>query len=431
MQIIKNPKREDWSRVLLRPNKDVAELTSNVKDILERVRIGGDTAVKEYELLFDKVSLDALQVTESEIEEAESHIGEDLRRALVLAHSNIACFHEHQRFECKEVFTQQGVRCWQKAVAIEKVGLYVPGGTAPLFSTVLMLATPARIAGCKEIILCTPPNLNGKIHPAILVAAKIAGVKKIFKIGGVQAIGAMAYGTQSVPKVYKIFGPGNQFVTAAKQQVSLRDVAIDMPAGPSEVAIVADDTSNAEFVAADLLSQAEHGADSQSVVITTSETIVHKVVNQVETQVSKLSRKDLIDKSLEHCKIILMENVDDVMDIVNEYAPEHLILSVDNYMEYSERVVNAGSVFLGHYSCESAGDYASGTNHTLPTNGYAKAYSGVSLDSFIRKITFQELTIEGVNSIGSTVEIMAENELLMAHKNAMSVRIAALSNIEF
>jgi histidinol dehydrogenase len=431
MQIIKNPKREDWSRVLLRPNKDVAELTSNVKDILERVRIGGDTAVKEYELLFDKVSLDALQVTESEIEEAESHIGEDLRRALVLAHSNIACFHEHQRFECKEVFTQQGVRCWQKAVAIEKVGLYVPGGTAPLFSTVLMLATPARIAGCKEIILCTPPNLNGKIHPAILVAAKIAGVKKIFKIGGVQAIGAMAYGTQSVPKVYKIFGPGNQFVTAAKQQVSLRDVAIDMPAGPSEVAIVADDTSNAEFVAADLLSQAEHGADSQSVVITTSETIVHKVVNQVESQVSKLSRKDLIDKSLEHCKIILMENVDDVMDIVNEYAPEHLILSVDNYMEYSERVVNAGSVFLGHYSCESAGDYASGTNHTLPTNGYAKAYSGVSLDSFIRKITFQELTMEGVNSIGSTVEIMAENELLMAHKNAMSVRIAALSNIEF
>jgi histidinol dehydrogenase len=431
MQIIKNPKREDWSRVLLRPNKDVAELTSNVKDILERVRIGGDTAVKEYELLFDKVSLDALQVTESEIEEAESHIGEDLRRALVLAHSNIACFHEHQRFECKEVFTQQGVRCWQKAVAIEKVGLYVPGGTAPLFSTVLMLATPARIAGCKEIILCTPPNLNGKIHPAILVAAKIAGVKKIFKIGGVQAIGAMAYGTQSVPKVYKIFGPGNQFVTAAKQQVSLRDVAIDMPAGPSEVAIVADDTSNAEFVAADLLSQAEHGADSQSVVITTSETIVHKVVNQVETQVSKLSRKDLIDKSLEHCKIILMENVDDVMDIVNEYAPEHLILSVDNYMEYSERVVNAGSVFLGHYSCESAGDYASGTNHTLPTNGYAKAYSGVSLDSFIRKITFQELTMEGVNSIGSTVEIMAENERLMAHKNAMSVRIAALSNIEF
>jgi histidinol dehydrogenase len=431
MQIIKNPKREDWSRVLLRPNKDVAELTSNVKDILERVRVGGDTAVKEYELLFDKVSLDALQVTESEIEEAESHIGEDLRRALVLAHSNIACFHEHQRFECKEVFTQQGVRCWQKAVAIEKVGLYVPGGTAPLFSTVLMLATPARIAGCKEIILCTPPNLNGKIHPAILVAAKIAGVNKIFKIGGVQAIGAMAYGTQSVPKVYKIFGPGNQFVTAAKQQVSLRDVAIDMPAGPSEVAIVADDTSNAEFVAADLLSQAEHGADSQSVVITTSETIVHKVVNQVETQVSKLSRKDLIDKSLEHCKIILMENVDDVMDIVNEYAPEHLILSVDNYMEYSERVVNAGSVFLGHYSCESAGDYASGTNHTLPTNGYAKAYSGVSLDSFIRKITFQELTMEGVNSIGSTVEIMAENELLMAHKNAMSVRIAALSNIEF
>jgi len=431
MQIIKNPKREDWSRVLLRPNKDVAELTSNVKDILERVRIGGDTAVKEYELLFDKVSLDALQVTESEIEEAESHIGEDLRRALVLAHSNIACFHEHQRFECKEVFTQQGVRCWQKAVAIEKVGLYVPGGTAPLFSTVLMLATPARIAGCKEIILCTPPNLNGKIHPAILVAAKIAGVKKIFKIGGVQAIGAMAYGTQSVPKVYKIFGPGNQFVTAAKQQVSLRDVAIDMPAGPSEVAIVADDTSNAEFVAADLLSQAEHGADSQSVVITTSETIVHKVVNQVESQVSKLSRKDLIDKSLEHCKIILMENMDDVMDIVNEYAPEHLILSVDNYMEYSERVVNAGSVFLGHYSCESAGDYASGTNHTLPTNGYAKAYSGVSLDSFIRKITFQELTMEGVNSIGSTVEIMAENELLMAHKNAMSVRIAALRNIEF
>ena len=423
MQIIKYPKPEELKELLERPHKDAEELGATVRTVLERVRMGGDEAVKEYEHTFDKVQLDSLAVTEDEMDEAERLVSPELRAALEQAHSNIAKFHSAQLFEGKKIETSPGVVCWQKAVAIEKVGLYIPGGTAPLFSTVLMLATPARIAGCKEIVLCTPPGKDEKVHPAILVAARVAGVNRIFKAGGVQAIGAMAYGTETVPKVSKIFGPGNQYVMAAKQQVSLHDVAIDMPAGPSEVAVVADDTANPVFVAADLLSQAEHGADSQVVMISTSETMIGKVAEEVESQLQQLPRKELAGLSLEKSKLILVGNREEAVRIVNEYASEHLILAVDDYMDFAERVVNAGSVFLGNYSCESAGDYASGTNHTLPTSGYAKAYSGVSLDSFIRKITFQELTAEGIRSIGRTVEIMAENELLDAHKNAMTVRL--------
>ena len=423
MQIIKYPKPEELKELLERPHKDAEELGATVRTVLERVRMGGDEAVKEYEHTFDKVQLDSLAVTEEEMDEAERLVSPELRAALEQAHSNIAKFHSAQLFEGKKIETSPGVVCWQKAVAIEKVGLYIPGGTAPLFSTVLMLATPARIAGCKEIVLCTPPGKDGKVHPAILVAARVAGVNRIFKAGGVQAIGAMAYGTETVPKVSKIFGPGNQYVMAAKQQVSLHDVAIDMPAGPSEVAVVADNTANPVFVAADLLSQAEHGADSQVVMISTSETMIGKVAEEVESQLQQLPRKELAGLSLEKSKLILVGNREEAVRIVNEYAPEHLILAVDDYMDFAEKVVNAGSVFLGNYSCESAGDYASGTNHTLPTSGYAKAYSGVSLDSFIRKITFQELTAEGIRSIGRTVEIMAENEQLDAHKNAMTVRL--------
>lgn len=426
MQILEYPKRSEWADILKRPNKDVAELASIVRSVLEDVRNNGDDAVKGYELKFDHVSLDELLVTDDEMEEAVSLVSNELVDALRLAHSNIERFHAAQKFVGKEVITLPGVKCWQKSVPIEKVGLYVPGGTAPLFSTVLMLTTPARIAGCREVVLCTPPDRAGKVNPAILIAAKIAGVDKIFKIGGVQAIGAMAYGTESVPKVYKIFGPGNQFVTAAKQQVSLRDVAIDMPAGPSEVMVVVDDTAHPEFVAADLLSQAEHGADSQSIMITTSREIADKVVGELELQLSKLPRKDILEKSLEHSKLIVVKDEDEAVDMINEYAPEHLILATDDYMGLAERVVNAGSVFLGNYSCESAGDYASGTNHTLPTNGYAKAYSGVSLDSFIRKITFQELTEDGIRNIGRAVEVMAENEHLLAHKNAMTLRLASV-----
>ncbi len=428
MQIIKYPNHDDLSALLARPHRDLEQLKATVRTVLDRVRTEGDAAVRDYELLFDKIELDSLRVSEAEMDEAESLVDPQLKTALLTAHANITTFHASQKFEGRKVTTMPGVTCWQKAVAIERVGLYVPGGTAPLFSTVLMLATPARIAGCRDIVLCTPPGRDGKVHPAILVAARIAGVSNIFKIGGVQAIGAMAYGTESVPKVYKIFGPGNQFVTAAKQEVSLGDVAIDMPAGPSEVAICADDTANPVFVAADILSQAEHGVDSQAVMITTSEPMLSAVAAEVERQLALLPRKDIAEKSLEHSLLLLVSDREAMLNMVNRYAPEHLILAVDDYMEFAERVVNAGSVFLGNYSCESAGDYASGTNHTLPTNGYATAYSGVSLDSFIRKITFQELTPEGVRNIGPAVESMAANEQLDAHKNAMTVRLESLSN---
>ena len=421
MQIIRNPKRSEWAGMLERPHIDVSALRETVLGVLNDVREGGDEAVKKYEKKFDKVELESLAVSEEEMAEAEALVSDELKSALHAACENIKRFHASQKAVCPRVETSNGVTCWQKAVPIDKVGLYIPGGTAPLFSTVLMLAVPARIAGCAEIVLCSPPGKDGKLNPAILVAAKVAGVNKIYKIGGVQAIGAMAYGTESVPKVYKIFGPGNQYVMAAKQEVSLHDVAIDMPAGPSEVEVVADDTANPAFVAADLLSQAEHGVDSQVVMVTCSESLLAKVAEEVEKQLAELPRKEIASKALENSKMILVENMDEAVELTNEYAPEHLILAVENYMDVAERIRNAGSVFLGNYSCESAGDYASGTNHTLPTSGYAKAYSGVNLDSFMRKITFQELTADGVRNLGPTVEIMA-------HCNAMRIRRLAVEN---
>lgn len=426
MNIIKYPNRSEWTSLLERPHRDASELHETVQTVLDQIRQYGDSAVKAFEEKFDKVRLDSLAVSEAEMAEAEGLVADDLKEALKLAHANIEKFHAAQKFEGEKVETAPGVVCWQKSAAIEKVGLYIPGGTAPLFSTVLMLATPAKIAGCKEIVLCTPPNREGKVNPAILMAAKIAGVNRIFKAGGVQAIGAMAYGTESVPKVSKIFGPGNQFVMAAKQQVSLHEVAIDMPAGPSEVAVVADDTANPVFVAADLLSQAEHGVDSQVILITNSEALAERVNEEVDRQLALLPRKEIAEKSLEYSKLIIVKDMDEVLEMTNEYAPEHLILAIKDYTSFADRVVNAGSVFLGNYSCESAGDYASGTNHTLPTSGYAKAYSGVNLDSFCRKITFQELTAEGIRSIGPAVERMAAAEQLDAHKNAMTVRLQSL-----
>ncbi len=423
MNIVTYPDRADWNALLKRPELNTESLRETVREILGRVRTEGDKAVMEYEKKFDKVELHSLAVTEEEFKEAEKAVSIELKAAIMLAHKNIHTFHAAQKFEGKKVAALPGVTCWQKAVAIEKVGLYVPGGTAPLFSTVLMLATPARIAGCKEIVLCSPPGRDGKIHPAVLYAAQVAGVSKVFKAGGVQAIGAMAYGTTSVPKVYKIFGPGNQYVTAAKQQVSLRDVAIDMPAGPSEVAVLADETANPAFVASDLLSQAEHGVDSQVILVTTSSELLQRVQQEVARQLEQLPRKQIAAKSLESSRLVLVKDMEEAVAMVNEYAPEHLIVETKDYMQIADRVVNAGSVFLGPYSPESAGDYASGTNHTLPTNGYAKAYSGVSLDSFIRKITFQEITSEGIATIGPAIEVLAANEYLDAHKNAVSLRL--------
>lgn len=423
MNIIKYPTKEQYASICERPHLDVSQLNATVASVLADVKAEGDKAVIAYEEKFDKVCLSQLAVTEEEIQEAENLVSKDLKDALVLAHKNIAAFHESQKFSGKKVETAPGVVCWQKSVAIEKVGLYIPGGTAPLFSTVLMLATPAKIAGCKEIVLCTPPNREGKVNPAILMAAKVAGVSKIFKAGGVQAIGAMAYGTESVPKVYKIFGPGNQYVMAAKQQVSLHDVAIDMPAGPSEVCVIADDTSNPSFVAADLLSQAEHGIDSQVILISTSEEVLTNVVAETEKQLAELPRHEIAEKTLQNSQYVLVKNTDEAMMLSNAYAPEHLIIATADYETLAEKVVNAGSVFLGNYACESAGDYASGTNHTLPTHGYALAYNGVNLDSYNRKVTFQHLTENGVRSIGRAVVCMAENEQLEAHANAMRLRV--------
>ena len=429
MNIFRYPSRDEWQTIVKRPQMDVSSLNEVVNGVLADIRTNGDEAVRRYEKKFDHVCLNELQVTEEEMKEAELLVDKDLKDAIGMAHDNIFRFHEAQRFCGLRTETQPGVVCWQKSVAIERVGLYIPGGTAPLFSTVLMLATPAKIAGCGEIILCTPPNSEGKVNPAILVAARIAGVSKIFKIGGVQAIGAMAYGTESVPKVYKIFGPGNQFVMAAKQQVSLHDVAIDMPAGPSEVCVLADETCRPEFVAADLLSQAEHGTDSQSVLITTSEKVIEEVSILIDRQLEQLPRRDIAAKSLANSMIILVDNMEEAMALCNVYAPEHLIICTEDYESWAEKVVNAGSVFLGNYACESAGDYASGTNHTLPTHGYALAYNGVNLDSYCRKITFQHLSEQGILSIGHAVEVMAENEQLMGHKNAMTVRVKYIKEI--
>ena len=426
MKTILYPGREDWETLCERPHLDTRQLQATVAAVLSDVKERGDEAVLDYEERFDRVRLSALAVSETEMQEAETLVSEPLKEAIRLAHTNIYKFHEAQRFGEVRVETQPGVSCWQRSVPIERVGLYIPGGTAPLFSTVLMLATPAKIAGCRQIVLCTPPGRDGRVNPAILVAARVAGVSHIFKAGGVQAIGAMAYGTASVPRVYKIFGPGNQYVMAAKQQVSLGQVAIDMPAGPSEVCVIADAAARPDFVAADLLSQAEHGVDSQVLFITTSETVLHEVEREVERQLALLPRCDMAAKSLDNSRFVLVATLDEAIALSNLYAPEHLILQVADPEALAQQVVNAGSVFLGQYACESAGDYASGTNHTLPTHGYATAYSGVNLDSYQRKITFQQLTSEGIRRIGPAVELMAEAEQLEAHKNAMTLRLQSL-----
>lgn len=428
MKVYKNPDRSEWADICLRPHLDVSSLNSAVSGILDDVRLRGDEAVKEYEAKFDHAVLGELMVSEEEKAEAMAVIDRELLDAIRLAHDNIHKFHKAQLMSVCKVETEPGVICWQKQLPIERVGLYIPGGTAPLFSTVLMLATPAKIAGCSEIVLCTPPMADGKVNPAILAAANVVGVDKVFKIGGVQAIGAMAYGTQSVPKVYKIFGPGNQYVMAAKQHVSLHEVAIDMPAGPSEVCVIADAESNAEFVAADLLSQAEHGIDSQVLLVSTSDDMIDSVQQQIELQLAKLPRREIAMKTLENSKAVLVSDTDEAIELSNAYAPEHLIIATADYERLAERVVNAGSVFLGDYACESAGDYASGTNHTLPTHGYATAYNGVNIDSFMRKVTFQHLSAEGIRSIGRAVEVMAAAEHLDAHRNAMSVRMAKLNS---
>jgi len=424
MILIKYPAESEWSVLQERPEIDTTTLFETVRAVLNKVRHEGDVALRYYGNLYDKVNIVDFKVREEEIQQAENELQDDLKSAIRIALSHIEKFHVAQVMPELKVETMPGVICWQKAVPIDKVGLYIPGGTAPLFSTVLMLAIPARIAGCSEIILCTPPNKQGKVHPAILYAAHIAGVHQIFKIGGIQAIAAMSYGTESIPKVYKIFGPGNQFVTVAKQLVSLKDVAIDMPAGPSEVEIIADESANPAFVASDFLSQAEHGADSQSVLLTDSEILAESVVQEVKRQLNRLSRKEFAEKSLENSRVIVLKNRDEIIRFTNQYAPEHLIIHTSDYRKMKDEIRNAGSVFLGPFTPESAGDYASGTNHTLPTKGYAKMYSGVNLDSFIKKITFQEITPEGLQKLGPVIEVMAENELLDAHKNAVTVRLS-------
>jgi histidinol dehydrogenase len=426
MKIYINPKRNTWTEILKRPLFSVSDLYETVQSILNEIQKNGDNALLQFTKKFDGVTLNSFVVSENEIAEAEAGVDNELKEAIRLAAENIQHFHETQKRTTKKVETAPGVVCWQKPVPIEKVGLYIPGGTAPLFSTVLMLAIPAQIAGCKEITLCSPPNKEGKIHPAILYAAKVAGVTRILKLGGVQAIGALAYGTESVEKTYKIFGPGNQYVTAAKQLVSMNEVSIDMPAGPSEVLVVADKTSNLAFVASDLLSQAEHGIDSQVILVADLVSTVDGVIAEIESQLALLPRKDIAQKALENSVNIVLNSEKERIDLINEYAPEHLIISTKNYMDIAEQITNAGSVFLGELTPESAGDYASGTNHTLPTNGWARSYSGVNLDSFIKLITYQEINREGLKNIGPAIEKMAAAEELEAHKNAVTLRLKNL-----
>ncbi|MBC7865627.1 MAG: histidinol dehydrogenase [Bacteroidia bacterium] len=426
MQLFKYPEENDWPELLKRPVLDSLSLEKTVSEILLNVKTKGDTALKEYTEKFGGPALENFAVKDFEIVGSGALIIPELKQAISLAKENIEKFHSKQKEEELWVETMPGIKCFRRSVAIEKVGLYIPGGTAPLFSTVLMLAIPAKLAGCKEIIICSPPDSKGNLHPAILYAAKICGVTKIFKAGGAQAIAAMAYGTESIQKVYKIFGPGNQYVTCAKQLVNKEGIAIDMPAGPSELAVLADEFCVPEFVAADLLSQAEHGADSQVVLVCTNEKIIESIISEISLQLKDLPRKEIAEKALKNSKAILVKDLNEGMHLLNEYAPEHLILACKEPNKISLQVKNAGSVFIGNFSCESAGDYASGTNHTLPTNGYAKAYSGVSLDSFVKKITFQELTREGIKNIGSAIETMAEAEGLQAHKNAVTVRLKNL-----
>ncbi len=426
MKIFNNPSKENWAPLLQRPQLELEFLDSAVRNILNRVKKSGDSALRELTLQFDKVAVDTLQVTSSEIQQAEKTLSEDLKNAIRTAASNIEKFHAAQKREVVKIETMPGVTCWRKAIGIDKVGIYIPGGSAPLFSTVLMLGVPAKLAGCKEVVLCSPPDKSGNINAAILFAAQLVGVTKIFKVGGAQAIAAMAFGTESIPKVYKIFGPGNQYVTKAKQLITEEGVAIDMPAGPSEVLVMADKSANASFVAADLLSQAEHGEDSQVILVLNDESLVSPIQKEIETQLNALPRKQIAEKSLANSRVIVLSNQNESIDFINEYAPEHLIINTLNNEAISDKITNAGSIFLGNFSPEAIGDYASGTNHTLPTNGYAKAFAGVALESFMKYITYQQLTEEGIRTLGPVVEQMAEAEQLMGHKNAVTIRLDSL-----
>ena len=428
MKTYNNPIIEQWTELIKRPVINQEQLTESVSNIISDVTLNGDTALIKYANMFDGVELKSLEVSEREIAKAQKQVSNKLKQAIQTAYNNIFAFHKAQQQQEEVIETTPGVKCWRKSVAIEKVGLYIPGGSAPLFSTILMLGIPSQIAGCKELVLCTPPNSNQEINPVILYTANLIGIHKIYKAGGAQAIAAMAYGTETIPQVYKIFGPGNQYVTKAKELVQQAGVAIDMPAGPSEVLVIADNTCNPAFVAADLLSQAEHGSDSQVILLSNNQSVVKKCLTEVYQQVEFLPRKEIALKALGNSKAIVLNNIDECITLSNQYAPEHLIIASERAKDYSNNIINAGSVFLGNYSCESAGDYASGTNHTLPTNGYAKNYSGVSLDSFVKKITFQELSKEGINNIGEAIEIMAEAEDLIAHKNAVSLRLKEINN---
>ena len=429
MRIFKNPPIKEWATICKRATFNQDNLEKMVAAILEDVKQNNDESLIRYARLFDRVELSSIEVTKEEIVLAKSLVSEKLQKAIQLAKNNIEKFHASQKEQEIKVETTKGVTCWRKSVAIDKVGLYIPGGTAPLFSTILMLGVPAKIAGCKEIVLCTPPNEKGEINPAILYTASLVGVTKIFKVGGAQAIAAMAYGTETIPKVYKILGPGNQYVTKAKELIQQDGVAIDMPAGPSEVLVIADETSNPEFIAADLLSQAEHGEDSQVVLVGTDESVIEQVNKELNIQLNLLDRKEIAEKALENSFSVVLNSKEECIEFSNVYAPEHLIIASSEPFDYIEGITNAGSVFLGNYSCESAGDYASGTNHTLPTNGYAKNYSGVSLDSFVKKITFQEVTQQGILNIGNAIELMAEAEGLQAHKNAVTIRLKEINNV--
>lgn len=427
MKRFNNPPKAEWDEILKRPMFDMSQLTASVSQILADIRQNGIQAIQKYTEKFDGVFIQNFTVSESEFAEAASSLNPDLKNAIEVAANNIFKFHQAQMPETKRVETMPGVVCWQKPVAIEKVGLYIPGGSAPLFSTVLMLSIPAKIAGCKEIVLCTPPDKNGEVNPAILFAAQHVGVTKVFKLGGIQGIAAMAYGVDVVPKVDKIFGPGNQYVMAAKQLVSISDVAIDMPAGPSEVAVMADQSANPAFIASDLLSQAEHGPDSQVILVTNNAELVDRVENELTAQLNELPRQAIAEKALLNSRAIVLNSVDEMIEMINVYAPEHLIISMENYLDIAEKIVNAGSVFLGNYTPESAGDYASGTNHTLPTNGWARSFSGVNLESYMKKITFQEISKEGIKSLGPVIEKMAAAELLDAHKNAVTLRLKEIN----
>ncbi|MDY0779560.1 histidinol dehydrogenase [Tenacibaculum sp. IB213877] len=428
MKTFINPNTTEWTSLCERSQIEKSQLNEAVTTILTDVQRNKDKALLKYAQLLDNVSLDSLEVSQEEIEKAKNQVDESLQSAIKLAKKNIEVFHKSQQEETKIVETTKGVECWRKSVGIEKVGLYIPGGSAPLFSTILMLGVPAQIAGCKEVVLCTPPNKEGKINPAILYTANLVGITKIYKVGGAQAIGAMAYGTETIPQVYKIFGPGNQYVTKAKEMVQLQGIAIDMPAGPSELLVIADKTSNPSFVAADLLSQAEHGPDSQVILATDDQLVLNKVLQELQNQLQELPRKEIAQKALENSRAILLNSIEECINFSNKYAPEHLIIASEKANDYIDEITNAGSVFLGNYSCESAGDYASGTNHTLPTYGYAKNYSGVSLDSFVKKITFQKLSKQGIQNIGNAIELMAEAEGLQAHKNAVTIRLKSLQN---